>query len=153
MSAVYRSEQIDTISGRLNLSKSDVNLILSNYNCYLEEKIRSGNTVKVLNVCYIRNLNEKNFSSRETLAYVATEIADATSMGSVTVLRVLTTLDELIAEDVKNGNDYYIRGLINIRCIKGENGEKKLRVRKSSKYCGEPAVAIVTSSFKRRVGV
>ena len=151
MDILFRDEQVAIISKRLNIAKSDVNLILGNYVLYLQEKVDNSETVKILNICYLKN-TESGVKNKETLGYIATEIANSTSMGRATVLRVLTTLEELIIQDLQKGKGFCIRGLIRIRRIE-EKGSKKVRIKKSVKYNGEPVYIVTLNSFKRRVGV
>lgn len=147
MNILYREGQTDRIAKKLNLNKIDVDLILKNYNAYLQEKIANGETVKILNICYLKNQNENAETKRETLGYIATEIAKYMNMGSATVLRVLTTLEEFIVKDIANGEGYSLRGLIRIRCV-----DEKVRIKKSTKYNGEPLYVVTLNSFRRKVG-
>lgn len=151
MEILYRGEQTELIAEKLKLFKSDVDLILRFYVSYLREKINKGETVKILNICYIKNSNEKN-AVRETLGYIASEISIMTNIGSTTVLRVLNTLEECIIEDISKGKGYSIRGLVRIRCEE-INGVKKVRIKKSTKDNGKPVYIVTLNSFKRRVGV
>lgn len=150
MEIVSRGGQIDLISERLNISKKDVSLILFNYTTYIQEKINAGETVKFLNICYFKNTEEPKDFTRETLAYIATEIANVSDMGRVTVLRVLTTLEELIIQDIVEGKGYAIKGLVRVRYEKID-GVRKVRIRKSVKYLGRPVCVVLINSFKRKV--
>ena len=143
---LYREEQIYKISKRLNINKVDVNLIIKNYSSYLQEKLNVGETIKILNICYIKNVQEESDFKLETLGYIATEIADNTNMGRETVLRVLSTLEECIIQDIKNGKGYSLRGLVRIRCTDG-----KVRIKKSTKYNGKPVYVVTLNSFRRKV--
>ena len=153
MEVIFRDKQVDVISDKLNLPKSCVSLILSNYSSYLQEKINAGETVKVLNICYIRNKNEDVDTNRETLAYISTNIARQMHTGSTTVLRVLTTLEDVIIADIKNGAGHCIRGLIRIRGIRDKDGNINVRIKKSTKYNGKPVYIVTLNSFRRKVGV
>lgn len=147
---LYNGNQIDNIAESLRLNKRVVNLVLFNYRTYLEEKINSGETVKVLNICYIRNYENTKDYEHETLAYIASNIARGTDMGSVTVLRILTTLEEMIVRDIAHGERYALKGLIRIRTVVTEDGVR-VRVAKSSKYNNKPVKVVVLGSFKRKV--
>ena len=153
MEIISRGEQVNLVADRLNISKKDVNTIIFNYTTYLQEKISVGETVKFLNICYFKNTDEPaDFKfKRETLAYIATEIANKTDMGRVTVLRVLTTLEELIIQDIVDGKGYAIKGLVRIRYLEDSNGVKKVRIKKSVKYLGKPICVVAMNSFKRKV--
>lgn len=151
MDILFREEQVEKIAVKLNISKQNVNLILYNYSTYLQNKLRSGNTIKVLNICYVGNPNEPKDANRETLGFIATELSMLSNMGSTTILRVLLTLEELIIKDIKSGIGYCIRGLIRIRCIRDDNGEYHVRIRKSTNFNGMPVRIITLNSFRRRV--
>lgn len=147
---LYRDVQTELIADKLSLSKKDVDLILRSYVSYLREKINSGNTVKVLNICYIKN-KENDKELRETLGYIATEISNVIKVGSTTIRRVLSTLEEFIISDIAEGKAYSIRGLVRIRCEE-VNGEKRVRIKKSTKDNGKPIHIVTLDSFRKRVG-
>lgn len=150
MDIIYTKEQIASIANELGISKSDVNNILGSYSGYLQTKILEGKTVKILNICYLKNNNENldiSNAYRETLAYIATELSEMIGLGSVTIQRVLSTLEDFIVADIKNGKGYSLRGLVRIRC----NKDGKVRIKKSTKWNGEPVSVVTLHSFKRRV--
>lgn len=150
MNIIYTKEQIASIANELGISKSDVNNILGCYSGYLQTKILEGKTVKILNICYLKNNNENldiSNAYRETLAYIATELSEIIGIGSVTIQRVLSTLEDFIVADIKNGKGYSLRGLVRIRC--NDNG--KVRIKKSTKWNGEPINVVTLHSFKRRI--
>lgn len=150
MDIIYTKEQIASIANELGISKSDVNNILGSYSGYLQTKILEGKTVKILNICYLKNNNENldiSNAYRETLAYIATELSEMIGLGSVTIQRVLSTLEDFIVADIKEGKGYSLRGLVRIRC----NKDGKVRIKKSTKWNGEPVSVVTLHSFKRRV--
>lgn len=150
MDIIYTKEQIASIANELGISKSDVNNILGCYSGYLQTKILEGKTVKILNICYLKNNNENldiSNAYRETLAYIATELSEMIGLGSVTIQRVLSTLEDFIVADIKEGKGYSLRGLVRIRC----NKDGKVRIKKSTKWNGEPVSVVTLHSFKRRV--
>ena len=147
---LYRGEQTNLISEKLNLPKSDVDLILKNYTAYLREKLIKGETIKVLNICYIKNPDEPKNVHRETLGFISTELSKQSRVGSITIQRVLTTLEELIIKDISEGKAYSLRGLIRIRCIDTDAG-KKVRIKKSTKDNGSPVYIVTLNSFRRKV--
>lgn len=151
MNVISKYDQAELISKKLNISKSDVKLIIGNYTAYLQERINKGETVKVLNICYIKNMQDKNNTCRETLAYICGELSKMTGMGSVTILRVLTTLEEFIIKDIKNDNSYSIRGLIRVRYEKDDNGIGKVHIKKSVRYNGDSVRIVTLNSFRRKV--
>ena len=67
------------------------------------------------------------------------------------MLRVLTTLEELIIQDIVDGKGYAIKGLVRIRYLEDSNGVKKVRIKKSVKYLGKPICVVAMNSFKRKV--
>lgn len=150
MDIIYTKEQISNIAKELGISKNDVNTVLGCYSSYLQNKIDMGNTIKILNICYLKN-NKENLdisnAYRETLAYIATELSKMIDIGSVTILRVLNTLEDFIVADIKDGKGYSLRGLVRIRC----NKDGKVRIKKSTKWNGEPVSVVTLHSFKRRV--
>lgn len=151
MEVWYREKQVEEIAEKLRISKSDVDLILRNYFEYLQERVAEGRTVKFLNICYLRQ-NEGGEERLETLAYISTEIAKATGMGNVTVHSVLSLLEDIIAKDLRNGVAFSMRGVVRIRAII-EDGQCRVRVRKSTKYNSKPITVSTLNAFRRKVGM
>ena len=151
MEVVYKESQVEMISNMLNISKRDVDLVLMNYRNYLQLKINNGETVRVLGICYLVNINEGIDVERETLGYVASEIAIMSGMGSVTVLNILTALEDCIVHDISEGKGYCLKGLIRVRGVINDKGELKVRVLKSVIYNGENIRVSTLNSFRRKV--
>lgn len=150
MKVLYREEISDIISKKLRLSKTDTDLILHNYCMYMQERLYNGKTINVLNICYIVNNDESAYDLRETLAYTATEIANKSNMGSETVLRVLSTLGDMLVSNTDIDISYCLRGLIRVRYIKNDSGFVKPRIRKSNKFTSDDNIRLVTTPFFRR---
>ena len=146
----YREKQVDEIARRLNIPKNDVDLVLYNYTMYLQARVNAGQTVKVLNICYLKNSENVADEKIETLAYISTEIANLSSMGRVTVHRILLLLEELIVKDLGEGLGFAIKGLIRIRALY-ENGERKVRIKKSTKYNSKRVTVVTLNAFRRKV--
>lgn len=149
----YRETQTTQIASELRLTKKDVDDILSNYYGYLETKLRMGETVRVLGICYIKNPVSNGSEAKETLSYIAYELSKALGIGSETIKRVLNTLEKNIIKGITRGEAYSIRGLIRVRCILGKDGEPHVRVKKSTKYNGDPKYVVTLNSFRRKVEV
>ena len=145
---IYRYSQVNLISEKLKINKDVVELILYNYVMYMQDKLKEGKTIKIMNICFITDTaNRKNFD-KETLAYIATEVAKLSNVGNITVQRVLSTLEEMIIRDVRNGESYCIRGLVRI-----QNHDGKISIKKSKKYSGSTLCVVPIASFKKKVGV
>ena len=149
MELVTKSLQIDDIAKKLNIYKTDVEIIISNYISYLQRKVNVGESVKILNICYLNNQGEatKVSRNRETLGYIATELADMLNLGSSTVLRVLNALEDSIIDYILDNKSYTLRGLVRIRI--SENGT--VSIRKSTRYSGNLMRVTILGSFKRKV--
>ena len=108
--------------------------------------------MKFLNVCHINCENEDDYlNTMETLAYVATDIANLLGIGSVTVQRIFSALEDIIVDEVASDNGFCLRGVVRIRCVKNDEGERRVRVKKSVKYNGEPIRISTFNSFRRKV--
>lgn len=149
---VYRDVQVDQVATSLKLSKNVVENILTTYVAYLKKRLEEGETIKFLNVCYLR-VNSKDESSHKTLAYVCTELGNTLGISSSVVYRVLTSFEECLISDLQNMYTYCIRGLINIRLEKNTKGEYRVRTKKSTIYNGDPIYVTTLGSFKRRVEI
>lgn len=150
MQTIYKEEQIDAVSSKLNLPRTTVKSIIELYVDTLGDDILSGKTVKVFNICYLRVKSELGNEERKTLAYISTEIGKKLSVGGVTVLRVLEFFEDQIVEELQSGNGVTIRGLIRIQPC-DENSTKCVRIRKTTSYNSAPVYVSTLGSFKRRV--
>ena len=149
---VYKDAQISQVSKHLNIPKTTVYQIFTAYVDYLKGKIDKGETVKFLDVCYLR-VNGKDEQVHETLAYISHELADSLKLSHVVVYRVLTTYSEFLIRDLKKLNSYSIRGLIRIKLEKNYKGEYKVRTKKSTVYNGKDVYVTTTNFFKRKAEV
>lgn len=155
MNVLYREAISDIVAEKLRLSKVDTDLILYNYIKYMQEKLTTESSVNILNICYIINndVYDSDNYTKETMAYVSTELAKITNMGSETINRVLLTLQDMIISEVDTDKSYCLRGLIRVRYVKDENGVVKPRVRKSSVFNSYNKYRIsATNFFRRKVG-
>lgn len=146
----YRETHTAQIAEELKITKKDVDDILLNYFGYLETKLRIGETVRVLGICYIKNPESKT-DVKETLSYIAKELSDVLGIGTETIKRVLNTLERNIIKGIVKGEAHNIRGLVRVRCIVDEAGEPHVRIKKSTKYNGDPKYIVTLNSFKRKV--
>lgn len=149
---IYRDVQVSQLARRLGLSKVCISNILDSYIGYLKDRISCGETVKFLNVCYLK-VEGKDIENKETLAYISHEIADELRLGQSVVYRVLTSFEEYMISDLQKFYSYSIRGLVRIRLKKNYNGEFKVRVKKSTVYNGCDVYVSTLNSFKRRVEI
>ena len=150
MQKVFKEEQIDIVSRKLNLPRVVVKDIVEKYVDYLVKEMCSGRTVKVFNICYLRVTVEGSECEKPTMAYIATEIGKELSLGGVTVLRVLSFFEDQIVNDLQKGNGFTLRGLIRIQTAE-ENGSTRLRIRKATCYNSAPVYVSTLGSFRRRV--
>ena len=150
MQKIYKEEQIDIVSRKLNLPRTVVKSIVERYIDMLLDELAQGKTIKIFNICYLRMKTEGSDSERKTLAYIATEIGKELSIGGATVLRVLTFFEDQIVLDLQKGNGFTLRGLIRIQTAE-ENGSTRLRIRKATCYNTDPVYVSTLGSFRRRV--
>jgi len=154
METVFKVEQVEQISKKLNIPKVTIELIITNYVNYLREKLDGGETVKFLNVCYLRRQNTgSDVSLHETTAYIATEVANRISLSSILVQRVFQEYEETLIKDLKKFYSYSIRGIIRIKLEKNYRGEYKVRTKKSTVYNGTDVYVTTSGSFKRKAEV
>lgn len=149
---IYRDVQVAQIATSLKLNKNIVESIIVGYVSYLKKHLEEGETVKFLNVCYLR-VNGQDESSHKTLAYICTELSKDFGVSSNVIYRVLTSFEEYLISDLQNMYTYCIRGLINIRLEKNTKGEYRVRTKKSTIYNGLPVYVTTIGSFKRRVEI
>lgn len=146
---VYKKEQINQIATRLKLTKTDVSSILEGYVNYLKDKLNNGQTVKFLNVCYL--IVEEKDCELETVAYISTELSNTLGISKEIVLRVLSSFEEYMINDLRNFYSYCVRGLFSAKLQRVENEKYVLRVKKSVIYNGYPIRVSSTKSFRRKV--
>lgn len=150
---VFQETFLNQIANRLTIPKSTVKKIWDKYTDYLIKKIDSGESVKFLNICYLR-VNTKNLSKGEgvfeTLAYIAHEVADVIGESQILVYRVLTSFEEYLILDLQNFYSYSIRGIVRIR-LERYNGYYRVRTKKSTRYNGKDVYVTTIGTFKRKV--
>lgn len=152
MEIVYKDEQVSQLSNYLDLPKTTVRDVLNSYIQYLRDKLDSGETIKFLNVCYLRVMG-KGESNHETLAYISNELGKQLKVSQVVVHRILTTYEEFLIRDLRKLYSYSIRGLIKIRLVQNQYGDYKVRTKKSTAYNGKPVYVTTTGYFKRKAEV
>ena len=152
METVYKDVQISQVSKHLNIPKVVVRDIFTTYVNYLKDKLSRGETIKFLNVCYLK-VGGKDESVHETIAYVANEIGQKLGHSQTTVYRVLMAYEDFLIRDLRKLYSYSIRGLIRIRLEKDYNGNYKVRTKKSTAYEGYDIYVTTTGYFKRKVEV
>lgn len=152
METIFKDAQVTQISNYLGISKKSVNDIISSYVAYLKGKLESGETVKFLNVCYLR-YEGKDLEVHETLAYISNNLGKMLGLSQSVVYRTLTSFEEFLIKDLKGLNSYSICGLIRIRLEKNAKGEWKVRTKKSTAYNNWDIYITTLPSFKRRAEV
>lgn len=148
---VYKEEQINNLSERLNLTKTCVVNILNCYIGYILDRLSIGETVKFLNICYLKVGGKGVSDTRETLAYVANEIGYVVDVTPEVVLRVLISFEEYLLNDLRHGKDYCIKRIVRLKVDTLPDGRKKLRVCKSTIFNGMDITACALGSFRRKV--
>lgn len=146
----FRKEQVEEISSKLNITKLSVEEIVFAYEDYLIKRLQLGESVKFLNICFLKRTNTD--STIETLAYTSTEISKEFNgrYSSEMILRVLTTFQEVIESNLKKFNGFSIKGLVRIRLVEYGNGYK-VRIKKSTTLNGEDVRVQTIGSFRRKV--
>lgn len=152
METIFKDEQVSLISKQLGIPKVQVNKIITTYVHYLRCKLDSGETIKFLNICYLK-YEGKDEEVHETLAYVSHEVGEVIGQSQVVVYRVLTTFEETLIKELKKLNSFSVRGLIRIKLEKNYKGDYKVRTKKSTVYNNEDIYVTTLGSFKRRVEV
>ena len=153
METIYKDEQVAQISKHLNISKSSVSDVITAYVNYLRGKLDAGDTVKFLNVCYLRRRDGDESNLHETLAYTATEISKSLSLSPVVVARIFQDYEETLIKDLRKLNSYSVRGIIRIKLEKTYRGEFKVITKKSTVYNGTDVYVTTTGKFKRKAEV
>lgn len=152
MDTVYKSEQIEILSKNLGITKVMVRSILEAYINRVISALERGETTKFLNICYLVNDEDEGKTKyHETLAYISSEIGNQLRVGKVTVYRMLSDFEDLIAKDVCHFYTYTITGVISISRIEDYHGRYKVRIKKSSNLSCRGIRVVSMNSFKRKV--
>lgn len=149
---VYKNVQLSQVARRLNITIESVHNIWNAYEDYIRDKIQNGYSVKFLNVCYFR-VDGKTVEFHETMAYVATEIANKLNISKEIAYRVLLSFEEYLIDDLRNFYSYCVRGLLKIWIQKVEDGSYRVRSSKSTIYDGYDVRVVILSGFKRKVEI
>lgn len=152
MENIFKDTQVSLISNHLGIYKTTVESIISEYVSYLRGKIDNGESVKVLNICFLR-VNNNTTPIKETLAYISYEIAERLNLTQNVVYRVLSTWEEFIIRDLQKFNSCSIRGLIRVRLEKDYKGDFVVRTKKSTVYNGKDVYVTTLPGFKRKAEV
>ena len=70
----FKRELIEYIHCTLNIPRTTIDSVINGYVEYLKGKLESGQSVKFLNVCYLKVKSDTEDSIQETLAYTAVEV-------------------------------------------------------------------------------
>lgn len=149
---LYKDVQLNQVAKRLNVSVSSVRSIWNMYEQYVQDKIFEGCSVKFLNICYFR-VDGQPVEYHETVAYVATEIANKLNISKNVAYRVLLSFEEYLIDDLRNFYSYCIRGILKIWLQKVEDGSYRVRSNKSTIYDGYDIRVVILSGFKRKVEI
>lgn len=151
MDNFFKDEQAGIISKTLNIPKVHVYTVITEYVSYLKRRLDQGETIKFLNICYLR-YDGKDESFHETMAYISGELSKLCNLSSDLIFRVLDCFESLIIKELQKLNSFCIRGIVRIHLEK-YNGEYKVRINKSTVYNSKNVYVSTLPSFKRRVGV
>lgn len=150
MNKVFKSDQIYSLSKALSISQADTKRVLDCYIDRVKTKVDNGETVKFLNICYLVNKeNDKYY--HETLAYISTEIGYETKLGKELVFRILSTYEDMIAQDLRKFYSYVVRGVVRISLTEYEKGVYKVRINKATNLLNTSVRVVTLNSFKRKV--
>lgn len=151
MNRVYKTDLIYSLSKAVRVPQTDVKRVVDIYTERLKRKLNNGETIKFLNICYLVNSDNSQYY-HETLAYISTEIGNESKLGKELVFRILTTYENMIAQDLRKFYTYGVRGLVKFRYTEYRKGVCKVRVNKGSNL--DSNIRVVTlNSFKRKVEV
>lgn len=150
METIFRDAQVTQIANYLGIPKKTVCSVITEYVSYLRNKLENGETVKFLNVCYLR-YEGRELQVYETLAYISNNLGKELGLSQTLVYRVLTGFEDFMIKDLQKMNSYTIRGLIRIRLEKYIDGGYRVRTKKSTAYNNWDIYVTTLPSFKRRV--
>lgn len=150
MQKVFKEEQIDVVSNKLNLPRTVVKSAVECYLDVLKDELAKGHSVKVFNICYLQVRGDTSERPRMTLAYISSEIGKALALGGITVQRILSSFESRVVLDLQQGLGFTLRGLCRIQTVV-ENGSTRLRIQKATCYNSAPVYVSTLGSFRRRV--
>lgn len=145
----FKRELIEYIHCTLNIPRTTIDSVINRYVEYLKGKLESGQSVKFLNVCYLKVKSDTEDSIQETLAYTAVEVGKQLKVSGQTAIAILFALEEAIINSCSVTNSVRgttIRGLVRIK-MEGDN----VRIKKSTAYNGFDIYITTLQSFRRRV--
>lgn len=110
---MYKSDQIESLSNRLNVHHKVVSTILNDYRNMLRFQIRERKGVSFLNLVNMRGMGTQ-FRWYETTGKQAYNIAQARGMSWNIVLGVLQAYRMLILEELTMGRTVVVNGLLTL---------------------------------------
>ena len=150
MEKVNKVDLIYSLSRVIGVHQTDVRRVIDAYVDRLKKRLYNGESIKVLNICYLINKDSTKKYYHETLAYISSDIGEETKLGKELVFRILTSYEEMIIRDLRKFYSYGIRGLVKFRNTEYTRGVYKVRVNKSSML--DSNIRVVTlNSFRRKV--
>lgn len=155
--SILKGEQLSQIATCLNIPICKVEDIVQEYIYYLSSKLKSGESVKFLNVCYL-NTGVSKRAPKETTAFISEEIGKRLNVSGNIVYRVLNTYEEFIIRNLRKTYDCRIRGLVRITLEpfyskKLKKTVRRVRMKKSTIYNAQDIRVSALSSFKRKLEV
>ena len=148
MEVVFKQEQFKLVSKKVNLPFTKVSEVLNSYIQYLKDEITNGNTVRFLNICYIK-VDGNGCKNLKTRAFIATELSKEVDVSSSVIMGILDRYEELIEKDVTSFFPYTIKGLLRIKIDDSPKGNK-LHIYKTSEYNNLPIRIYTIRQFKYR---
>ena len=149
MEISFKRDQIEEISFKVGIPKTVVYLVISRYVDYLKGRLEDGNTVKFLNICYLK-VSGREEELHETLAYIANELGKDVGQSQNMVFRILLEMEEMVVKNLSELNAFTVRGLVRVKVENTFDGYR-VRVKKSTVYNGHDVYITTLPSFKRKV--
>ena len=146
---VYKDEQIQEISNKLNVSKKMVIDVWETYVGLNQLAVDMGKSIKFLNIFYVCVEGDRH-PVYNTLAYDAREIGDSLNTCSEMVYRILTELEEYILKNLASNRGVCVRGIVTLSV---EGSERKVVRARRSYVLGHGSKIYQISSFRRKMEV
>lgn len=121
------SERVQILADRFEITQVVVHKVINAYLLYCKNELAHGKQVEYFGlVTLVPDVVKDTFIS--TLAFDCTIIADAMKLPQYTVYTIINEYLASMREDVLNGRDAEIRGLVVLRPIFDEETNKVIRV-------------------------
>lgn len=146
---VYKDEQIQEISNKLNVSKKMVIDVWETYVGLNQLAVDMGKSIKFLNIFYVCVDGDRH-PVYNTLAYDAREIGDSLNTSSEMVYRILTELEEYILKNLASDRGVCVRGIVTLSV---EGSERRVVRARRSYVLGYGSKIYQISSFRRKMEV